>query len=151
MTDVRSQAEAAMRDLLQSDEEQLFEELGMRTQAIAQDITKAGSFEPQVVYTEAEMGLKETLGKIGRRLFRRWNREAYELLCGADADDQGQRKELAGAIGVGDVAVAAALTSALVYLGAAPALAAVIAAIIIKRFFAPTYQEFCEIWKESLD
>lgn len=140
-----------MRNLLQSDEEQLFEELGMRTQAIAQDITKAGSFEPQVVYEGAEQGLKESLGKIGRRLFRRWNREAYELLCGADADDQGQRKELAGAIGISDVAVAAALTSALVYLGAAPALAAVIAAIIVKRFFAPTYQEFCEIWKESLD
>ena len=151
MTDLKKQAEAAMQNLLQSDEQQLFEELGMRTQAITRDITKAGSFEPQISYAEAEMGLKETLGRIGRRLFRRWNREAYKLLCGDDPDDKEQRTELASAIGISDVAAATALTSALIYLGAAPALAAIIAAIIVKKFFAPTYQEFCGIWKESFD
>jgi len=151
MTDITKQAEPIVQSLLQSDEEQLFEQLGMRAQAMTQDITIAGSFEPQVVYTEAAMGPKEWLGEIGRRLFARWNKEAYKLLCGDNADDKDQRKELQNALGAGDVAVAAALTSALVYIGAAPALAAIIAAIIVKKFFAPAYDEFCIVWKESFD
>jgi hypothetical protein len=151
MTDIKKQAEPTMQGLLQSPEEQLFEQLGLRAQAISQDITLAGSFAPQVVYSEAEMGVKEALGKVGRRLFRRWNKEAYKLLCGDDPEDKEQRTELQNAIGAGDVAVAAALTSALVYIGAAPALAAIIAAIIVKKFFAPAYEEFCVLWKESFD
>lgn len=151
MTDLQKQAESAMQSLLQSDEDQLLEQLGMRTQAITQDITKAGSFEPQVVYDAAEMGPKDALQALGRRLFRRWNKEAYKLLCGNDTDDKEQRTELTKALGIGDVAVAAALTSALVYIGAAPAIAAIVAAIIVKKFFAPALDEFCEIWKENLD
>jgi len=151
MTDIKKQAESAMQNLLQSDEDQLFEELGMRTQAITQDITMAGSFEPHLVYDAADMGPQEVLGAIGRRLFRRWNKEAYKLLCGDDSDDKEKRTELASAIGAGDVAVAAALTSVLVSIGAAPALAAIIAAIVVKKFFAPAYDEFCGIWKESFD
>lgn len=151
MTDINKQAESAIRNLLQSDENQLLEELGMRTAAIAKDISKAGSFEPQVVYDAADMGPKDMLRKAGNRIFSRWNKEAYKLLCGKDPDDSKQRTELTNAIGLGDVAVAAALTSALVYIGAAPALAAIIAAIIVKRFFAPALDEFCEIWKENLD
>ena len=151
MTDLKIQAESAVKNLLQSDEGQLLEELGMRTEAIAQDITKAGSFEPQVVYNAADMGPKDVLRDVGSRIFRRWNKEAYKLMCGKDPDDSKQRTELTKAIGLGDVAVAAALTSALIYIGAAPAIATIIAAIIVKRFFASALEEFCEIWQENLD
>ena len=151
MTDLKIQAESAVKNLLQSDEGQLLEVLGMRAEAITQDITKAGSFEPQVVYNEAAMGAKDVLRDVGSRIFRRWNKEAYKLMCGKDPDDSKQRTELTKAIGLGDVAVATALTSALIYIGAAPAIATIIAAIIVKRFFASALDEFCEIWKENLD
>jgi hypothetical protein len=35
-------------------------------------------------------------------------------------------------------------------LAIAPAIATVVAALIIKLFFRPTYTEFCRVWKKNL-
>ncbi len=69
-------------------------------------------------------------------------------MCGEDDED---RADLLAAMRVSDAAVAAVLAGLIVTnLGAAPAVASVIAAIVVKRFFRPAYQEFCESWKETL-
>ena len=97
------------------------------------------------------MGPLDDVREYGRRLARRWNREAYSLVCGADADDAGDRQELLASFGMGETAAAAALCSLFVaQLGMAPALATVLAVIILKHFFRPAYQEFCGLWKEKL-
>jgi hypothetical protein len=151
MSDLARQAQAAAQKLLTADETQLYEALGLRARAIAEDPTKAGSFEPQVTYDQAVMGLSDDLLRLGRRLFRRWNAEAYKLVCGADPEDQQDRKQLAGSFGVGDAVVAGLVTSLLVTnLGMAPALATVVAALAVKRFFRPGYEEFCEVWRKNL-
>jgi biopolymer transport protein ExbB/TolQ len=47
--------------------------------------------------------------------------------------------------------VAAYLATALVAtFGLAPAIAAAIAAIVVRRFFKPAYQEFCKAWSERI-
>ena len=93
------------------------------------------------------MGARDELKKFGQRLFARWHREAFTLLCGADTRDEADRSELLHAAGAGDVALASAVAALLVgYLGLAPALAAVVAAIVTKRFFNPVYEEFCRTW-----
>jgi hypothetical protein len=151
MSNLTKQAEPAVKKLLLSDEGQLYEQLGIRAKAIAEDPTKSSSFEPEVIYDQAEMGLKEDVQEFGQRLFRRWNLEAHKLMCGSDPDAQKDREDLANAFGISDVAVAAALSALLVtYLGLAPAIAAVVAALAIKRFFRPAYEEFCVVWAKSL-
>lgn len=151
MSDINRQAEPAIKKLLQAEENQLYEELGIRAKAIALDLTKSSSFEPQVIYDQAQMGLKGDVLEFGQRLFSRWKVEAYKLICGSDPQDKIDRKDLANAFKVNEVYAAAALSALLVtHLGLAPALAAVIAALAIKRFFRPAHEEFCQVWKKNL-
>jgi hypothetical protein len=147
----RPHAEAAVSKLLRAGEDQLYEELGARAGAMAVDPAVAGSFEPQLAGQFKTRGALDDARELGRRLFRRWNREAYQLVCGGEAAAEEDRKELLESFGLGDVAVATALAGLLVsYLGLAPAVAVVVAALVTKRFFTPSYQEFCELWKEKL-
>lgn len=152
MTDLTKQAEPAIKKLLKSDEEQLYEKLGIRAKAIAEDPTKGSLFEPQVTYDQAQMGLKEDVMEFGQRLFNRWNMEAYKLICGYDLQDQKDRKDLIKAFSSNDeVTIATALSVLLVTnLGLAPAIAAVVAALLVKRFFRPAHEEFCRVWKKNL-
>ena len=151
MSELMKNAHSAASSLLQSDEAQLYEELGLRLKAISADESKAGSFEPDVVYDRAQMGLQDDLAKLGRRIFARWNTECYQLICGKDQGDSADRKEILGALGIGDVALASALSALLVsHFAVAPAIAAVIAAIVAKRFFRPAFEEFCTTWSVGL-
>lgn len=151
MSDLTKQAHSAVEMLLKADEDQLFEQIGIRAKAIAEDPLKGSSFEPQVTYNQAQMGAKEDVLEFGKRLFFRWNQEAYRLICGSEPADEQDRKDLIDAFGVSDVAVAAALSTLLVtHLGLAPAIAAVVASLIIKRFFRPVHENFCQLWKKNL-
>jgi len=150
MNDLARQAQPVMENLLQADEAELFEKAGIRLRAIERDPSLAASFDPPAVYGEAQMGTLDDVRNLGRRIFKRWNREAHNLMCGADPDDAQGRKQLRDALGLGDVAFAAALTSVLISVGLAPAIATVVAALAVKRFFAPAADEICKAWTESL-
>jgi hypothetical protein len=152
MTNASStQAEAAIAALMESDESQLYEELGIRSKAIGRQPEIAGSFNPALSFDQAAMGSLDEVRKLGQRIYRRWHREAYALCCGDSPDDKKDRQTISGAFGLGAAAVAASLATALVgTFGLAPAIAAVIAALVIKRVFRPAYQEFCLAWKEQL-
>lgn len=152
MDDLTRLARPAVEQLLQASESQLLEQLGIRSRAIERDPAVAGSFAPAVVYDGAQMGLKDEVLQLGKRIFRRWNAEAYSLVCGggdAEADD---RRSLLREAGADPALAAAALAGVLVAnAGLAPALAAVVAAIAIRRFFRPVYEEFCQSWAQSVE
>lgn len=151
MSDLTKEAEPVVEQLLKSDEEQLYEELGIRAQAIEEDPTKGNSFDPEVTYDGEEMGAMDDVKEIGQNIFKRWNVEAYKLTCGSESDDLKDREELLNAFGVSDVAVASVLSALLVTnLGLPAALAAVVATLAIKRFFRPAHEEFCRVWKKNL-
>ena len=142
------QARPAVDNLLEADENQLYEQLGIRARALGRAPQLAGEFAPAVAFDSATMGPLETVRDFGKRIFERLQREAHDLMCG---DDDADRSDLLDAIGVGETAVAAVLAGLIVtHLGVAPAIAAVVAALIIKRFFRPAYEEFCAVWKEKL-
>lgn len=151
MTDITKQAKASIAELMQSNEEQLYEELGIRAKELARNPGVAGSFAPQITFDMKAMGPMEEIRKFGRRLFKRWLVEAYKLLCGSDPADEKDRKEVAKALSV-DATTVGALVAALLIsqLGMAPAIAAVVAAIVAKRFFNPAYEEFCRMLGENL-
>lgn len=143
--------EAEIELLLQSNEKQLLEQLGMHAAVVTRDLTKAGELHPNIVAADVKMmGIKDDLKALGTRVLRRWNRSAYDLLCGTDPDDAATQQEIKKALGLGEAAVIGALATALVGIGLMPALAPIVAAILVKKFFRPAYGEFCAVWKGKL-
>lgn len=152
MANLQKVAKPAVDKLLKKDEDQLYKELGMRTKALAKDpLLMTRSFDLEVVYDMAAMGPMDDVRALGQQLFKRWTVEANKLLCGTTAEDKEDRDKLRNSFGIDDVTVAAALAALLVVqLGIPAAIAAVVAALLIKRFFHPTYEEFCKAWTKHL-
>lgn len=151
MSDLTKQAESSIAKLMQSDEDQLYEELGMRAKGLAQDPSKAGFFAPQITYNMKAMGPMDEIRKFGRRLFNRWLVEAYKLLCGSELANKEDRQELVKAVAADSTTFGAVVSALLIsQLGLAPAIAAVVAALLVKRFFNPAYEEFCKMLGENL-
>lgn len=143
--------EQEVQRLLQSDEGQLLELLGMRAAVVTRDLPRSAEIQPNVAAADVKtMGIKDDMKELGGRILKRWNRAAWELVCGDDPDDAKTRGDFKAALGVGEAAAIGALTAGLISIGLMAALAPVVAAILVKKFFNPAYGEFCGFWKEKL-
>jgi len=92
-------------------------------------------------FAAARSGIE--LQKLGKRILRRLERELHALLCGVTDVDEDDRNDL----GIGRESVIGAITLALTAgLGVAPAIAAIVAAIIMRRLAEPTIDEVCNYW-----
>lgn len=150
-SELNIQAKLAVEDLLRADEEQLYELIGIRSRAISEDLSLNGTFKPSVQYKGSEMGPLDDLQIFGKRMFMRLEKEMYNLFCGSSVEDDEARNKLADAFNVGPTEVAAVMAILLVtHVGLSPAIAPVIAALAVKRFLEPVYEEFCLIWGERL-
>jgi hypothetical protein len=137
--------------LLQSDVDQLLEQLGMRTAVVTSHLEKSGELNPKITSSDVTaMGIKDDLRELGEKILKRWERSAFDIMCGSDANDLKARNEIKGAIGLGEAAVIGVLSTGLIGIGLMPALAPVVAAIVVKKFFNPAYEVFCETWKKRL-
>lgn len=151
MSNLTKQTEPIVKRLLKAEEEQLYEKLGILKKAIKADPKTKDLLDPPVTYNEAKMGRKEEILELGKNIFNRWAVETYKLTCGSEDADLEDRKKLITTTGVSEVAIASGITSLLITELTVPAaLAPVIAAIAVKRFFRPAYEEFCSIWKKNL-
>ena len=75
----------------------------------------------------------------------------YELVCGKSAADKAMRDKLMTAASGKAGTFAAVLAGALVStFGWAPALAAVVAALVVKLFFKNAYVTTCDVWSKRL-
>ncbi len=150
-SELNKQVKSAVEDLLKADEDRLYEMIGIRSLAISEDLSLNSTFKPTVQYKAAEMGPLDDLLKIGKRMFMRLEREMYNLFCGSSVEDDEARDKLAAAFNVGATEVAAVMAILLVtHVGLSPAVAPVIAALVVKRCLKPMYGEFCLIWGERL-
>jgi hypothetical protein len=141
----------AMSKLLQSDSEQLYEELGLRRKAIAANPTYAGSYDPDVTYNAPFAGPLDVLRDFGKDFFSRVSGDAYGLVCGDDQENASERKKLLDSLNLGETAFAATLVTALIgTFGLAPALATVVAALVIRLFFRNAQKAMCDVWKKHL-
>ena len=151
MDELEKHAAPAMEKLLQSDPDQLFAELGLRQKAIQADPSQAGRFETTATYQAEFAGPMDVLKQIGRSFFDRVSKDLYGIVCGSDPENTQERKQLWDAFGGGKATFAAALAAIGVsWFGWAPAISAVVAALVVKLFFKNAIDATCQVWKQHL-
>ncbi|GEM_PF-1530503 len=155
MSEVAKQAREAAPRLLEQETDQLYVELGLVAKSLAEAPTRAGYADLAVRLTAVpafgDRGAGDMMADFGRGLFKRIELAAYELVCASDDVSVEEREELLEAFGGGTAAVVGALATILVsYLGLSVAVAALVAAILVKLFVKPAYEEFCKAWTESM-
>jgi len=146
ISNLADQARPVVRDLLQADEGQLYELLATSKLAVLNDPKTAGSIEPQATARDVTtQGLDIDLLNTGKGIFDKLSPAAYQVVCG---DDNG---DLSDAFKAGKEVAATALAAILVaQLLWIPAIATIIAAIIVKLFFDTAFQVVCNAWKGAL-
>lgn len=151
MSDLEELARPAVDDLLKLQEGDLFAELGARLHAVQSDPSLGESFAPTIDISQESFGVLEDLQDFGRRYFEQVSTQAYDLVCGSGPENAEGRKQVSDAFQYGREAVATAITAALVaQLGFVPAIAAVVATIVISVFFRSAKTVMCEVWKDHL-
>jgi Flp pilus assembly protein TadB len=149
MSELAEAAGPVVVELSSQDEAQLYQQVALRLRTVADHPEQAGDLRLEATYQADLMGPLDALEDIGRRFVARFLPDAYELACGNS--DVGERKKVSDAFGLGPAAVGGAIAGVLVgSLGLAPAVAAVLAALIMRLFFENAYQAMCDVWKQRL-
>ena len=154
-----TEVEALIESLWELDENQLEAQIGSRAQAIGDNVAGRGtkgidpaSLESLALDVAAKAAIDSRLLEAGGRLFERLNPLVYELMCkplgGNDLETQ---KILDEAISQNYIKAASMLASVLISgLGLAPAVATLLATLIIKKIANYIATGICETWEKKL-
>lgn len=149
MSQLEQAAAPVVADLSQLEDDQLYQQLALRVRTLEDDYQRAGELQLDVSYQPDLMGPLDDLADFGRRFFERFNRDAYNLVC--SADDAAERQKVRQAFGLGREAVGGAIVALLItHLALAPAVATVVAALIVRLFLENSYEAMCSVWGDRL-
>jgi hypothetical protein len=150
MSSLDKTALPAVEYLLEASPDELFAELELRRLSIAEQPRTAGSFDAASQYRAVVNLPVAQLTEFGRRFFARFSRDLHDLVCGSDLANAEVRKDLQSSL-TSKSTFAAAVAGVLVFhFGIAPALAAVVAALVVRLFVDNALHVLCEMWGESL-
>ena len=133
------------------DENKLEAYLGLYIEQEGEDWLKDDSVD-EIDSDMMEVSTKsKALIEFGKRFASKFNLEAYDLLCGNPFEDDGESmQKLENALEKGTNQAAGVLAPVLIaQLGLAPAVAAIIATLIVKKLAKVTGETICEMWQES--
>lgn len=134
---------------LPQDVDALFAELGRRAALIEADPALAGDLDP--ASGPVPEAFLSSFADLGRRIFARVEAQLHALMCGTGGEDAADRARLRDAFGLGGDALTGAIVAVLTgSFGLAPAIAAVVAAILLRVVLKPAYAETCAYWGERL-
>ncbi|HEY9833852.1 MAG TPA: hypothetical protein V6D26_25095 [Stenomitos sp.] len=154
-----AEVEALVQSLWEFDDEQLEAQIGSHAQAIGDDVAGRGakgidpaSLDSIDVNVAARASIDPRFLDAGRRLFERVNPLAYELMCQPlGGDDPETQKILDETINQNYTKAAGMLAPVLVSgFGLAPAVATLLATLIIKKVSKYIATGICDTWEQSL-
>jgi hypothetical protein len=150
--------EDIVASLLKLDDDVLEAQLGSCAQAIGDDVAEGGargvdltSWESIDVNVAAKASIDQTFLEAGKRLFDRVNPLVYDLMCKPLGDNTDTQKILDETINQNYTKAAGMLAPVLVNgVGLAPAVATLLATLIIKKIAKTGANAICETWEKSL-
>ena len=153
-----AEIEVLVESLWELDEDQLAAQIGDRAQAIEDEVAGLGtrgidsaSLDSIDVNVAARASIDLRLLEAGQRLFDRVNPLVYELMCQPIGNDPQTQKILDEAIGQNYTKAAGMLSPVLISgLGLAPAIATLLATLIIKKIANYSATGICDNWKQNL-
>ncbi|NES74627.1 MULTISPECIES: hypothetical protein [Okeania] len=143
--------------LAELDEETLQAQLGMQLQSLEDDLTTSASVESINIntLTAVPRGLEgNKFIEFGQNFFKRLNGEAYDFLCDRDPFGDGCKtmQKIEDAYNESSTKAAGMLTPILVTnLGLAPAIAAIVATLIVQKIASAAGETICSMWQDSFD
>jgi len=147
----RSKASLTAIDLQGTSEDELYRMLA--TAASAHPVQLGFQFDVDDLKRSADVDSAqrhEEWKAFGKRLLLRWSRALHDFVCTNADEDRDLKDKIRNALtaGAGSTAVlAAGITTAF---GLAPAVAAIIAALLVRLIVAPAHEEVCSTWTEWL-
>ncbi|MEG4854297.1 hypothetical protein QUB10_25845 [Microcoleus sp. B5-D4] len=153
-----TEVEAIVESLWELDDDVLEAQLGCRVQAIGDDVAGRGakgvdpaSLESIDVNVAARAAIDPRFLDAGRQLFDRVNPLVYQLMCKPLGDDAETQKILDETINQNYTKAAGMLARVLASgVGLAPAVATLLATLIIKKIAKTGANAICETWEKSL-
>lgn len=133
--------------LLELDEESLEAQLGLQVQGTAKGLT----IDSIDLDAAARAPISPEVLAAGQQLLKRLNSGLYDLMCNPLGSDSETEKVLDEVINQNYVKAAGMLAPLLVSgLGLAPAIATLIATLVVKKIAKAGSEEICKSWKASL-
>lgn len=149
---MKQEIEVAIKRLSKADTASLYADLGAYTSAFAMD-PKPFSDPTAVIAKDAtHAGVLTEAIDVGKKVFKRWQKAIYELVCGSGATDVEARQSILSALKLNSPdALATAITLALVtYFSVGPAIAVIVGVLFAKVLFPPIGEEVCTFWKGKI-
>lgn len=146
MADVMEVARAAVSDLRAKSDDDLYRLLAVRVKTIERDPSTAGSFAPKV--RSAEMGIAPAdLLAFGKTAFARIGVAGHAVVCGEGADQGYHLQRLLATLNTDVNTVTAAVAGLLIaQLAIAPAVASVVATLVIGKVAPTSVDALCRVW-----
>lgn len=153
-----AEVEVLVESLWELDEDQLEAQIGSHVQAIGDDVAgrgakgvDPGSLESIDVNVAARASIDPSFLEAGKQLFDRVNPLVYQLMCKPLGDDAETQKILDETVNQNYTKAAGMLAPVLVSgVGLAPAVATLLATLIIKKVSKYLATGICETWEKSL-
>jgi len=148
MAELQESAMQAVQELEAADDDELYRELGLRVSAIERDPTVAGQFAPPRAMLEPKGIALGDMVAVGRRAFASISKAGYSLLC--SGMQGGHFDAFIASLGTNRVAITAGLATLLVtQVGIAPAIAGVVATLVIGKVAPSSVEAVCTGWAKK--
>ncbi len=146
MADMMKAAHAAAADLQGVEDDELYRLMGVRLKAIERDPSTAGNFAPQV--RAAELGVAPAdLVKFGKAAFVKIGEAGHGVVCGSGAEQGFHLQRLLSSFNTDVNTITAAVTGLLIaQLAIAPAIAGVVATLVVGKIAPTSVDALCKVW-----
>ena len=151
MSDPMDEARAAVANLADTDEDDLYRLLALRMKTLERNPAVAGQFAPTTI-APTELGIAvPDLAALGRKLFQNIARAGQGLICGSDSEAGFHLQRLLSSVNMDITTVTAGVATLLVgQLAVAPAVAGVVAAIVVGKVAPNSVEALCAAWSKKL-